>query len=61
LLVDSDGIVALGVHAVVVEVLQQCIALLGSLGLDDVEVVDVPVAGLLVRQRDVARLGQAAE
>ena len=45
LLVDGDGVVRLGVDAVLDEEIHQLIALRRLLRLDDVEVEHVPVAG----------------
>ena len=59
LLVDGDRVVALGVDAVVVEELQQGVALCRLLRLDHVEVVDVAVAGRLVGQREGLRAREA--
>ena len=50
LLVDGDGVVALGVDAVGVEEVQQCVAMRRLPGFDHIEMVDVPVSGLLIRK-----------
>ena len=59
LLVDGDGVVALGIDAVLVQEIQQRVAMLGPLGLDDIEVKHVTVAGHLVGQGEIAGIFQA--
>src|ERR1051326_3088191 len=55
LLMDGDGIMGLGVDAVVVEKLQQSIALLRLFGFDHVEMEDMPIARSLGRKCEVLR------
>src|SRR4029079_16266757 len=58
LLMNGDGVVGLGIDPVLDEEIDQFIAARRVLRLDHVEMEDVTVAGLHVRQVDVRRLAQ---
>ena len=59
LLVNGDGIVTLGVDAVGGQEIQQRVAMLRLLRLDDIQMIDVVVTGRFVGKLDVGGVTQA--
>src|SRR5437867_6686344 len=59
LFVDRDGIMRLGVHAIVIEELNEAVALFGLFGFNDIEVEDVAIVLALLGQGETLCAFQA--